>query len=157
MLRKSQPPKKALRGAKPVGKRIPEPTPQRKHGRGALRAIRLGEGLPSIPQMQSELQDMTDVLLGRTAPDVDMGTITLMETADAFFARASEMTMLIQGLERTGQITKGSAHYHFRTGELRTFIEMAKRAADLGSRRITEEQLSFEMAKYGRESKGDVR
>ncbi len=121
-----------------------------------LRAVRVGEGLPPIPRMMEELQDMTDVLLGRVEPPIQKGTMTLMEVADIYFGRASEMTMLLHALEREGQITRGSAHYKFRTGELRDFMEMAKRAADLGSRRLTEEQLQFEMATYGRETKGGV-
>jgi hypothetical protein len=63
-----------------------------------------------------------------------------------------EMTMLLQRGEREGTITKGGAHYKFRTGELRTFCEIAKRAADLGSRRLTEETLHFDKERYGRES-----
>lgn len=97
---------------------------------------------------------MTDVLLGREAPPVKPGPTALLETADAYYARAAELTMMLQKLEREGRITKADGHYKFRTGELRTFMEMAKRAADLGSRRLTEEQLKFEMEQYGRESKG---
>lgn len=98
---------------------------------------------------------MTDVLLGRTQPDIDARHLTLMEVADAYFARASEIQMLLQKAEREGTITRGSAHYKFRTGELRTFLEMSRRAAELGSRRLTEEQLVWEMEMYGRESKGN--
>lgn len=104
--------------------------------------------------MSNELQDMTDVLLGRMDPPTHKGIMTLQEVADAYFARASEMTMLIQKGEREGHIDKGSPQYLFRTGELRTFMELAKRAADLGSRRLTDEQLRFEMEQFGRESKG---
>jgi len=136
---------------------VSKPTMDRQSATGRLRAVPMGEGAASIPKMQEELQDMTDVLNGRVKPPIDAGHLTLMEVADAYFARASEMTMLLQQGEREGVITKGSAHYHFRTGELRTFMEMAKRAADLGSRRLTEEQLHWEMAQYGRESKGGVR
>lgn len=118
-----------------------------------LRAIRLGDGLPPIPKMMEEIADMADVLMGRVDPPVHQGVITLMETADAYFARASEMTMLLQQAEREGTVLRGSAAYKFRTGELRTFMELAKRAADLGSRRITVEQMKAEAARYGRESK----
>lgn len=119
-----------------------------------LRAIELGQGIPNITKMQAELQDMTDTLLGRVEPPIDAGRLTLMEVADAFFARASEMTMLLQEAERNGTVMKGSNHYRFRTGELRTFMELAKRAADLGSRRLTHAQLLFDEERYGRESKG---
>lgn len=97
---------------------------------------------------------MTDVLLGREDPPVD-GVLSLMEVADAYYARAMELTMLIQQMEREGTVLKGSSHYKFRTGELRTFSEMAKRAADLGSRRLTDDSLRFEKARTGRESKGN--
>jgi hypothetical protein len=132
------------------------PTMDRQSATGHLRAVPMGSGVPAIPKMVEELQDMTDVLLGRRKPPIDAGHLTLMEVADAYFARASELTMKLQEAEREGQITRGSAHYRFRTGELRTFMEMAKRAADLGSRRLTEEQLHWEMAMYGRETKGGV-
>jgi hypothetical protein len=36
------------------------------------------------------------------------------------------------------------------------YEEMAKRAADLGSRRLSDEQLRFDKTIYGRESKGTV-
>lgn len=121
-----------------------------------LRAIELGEGMPNLTQLAVELQDMTDVLMGRVDPPIHHGTLTLMEVADAYYARASELTMLLHQLERRGQITRSSAHYKFRTGELRDFREMCAKAADLGSRRLTDEQLRYEMAKFGRESKGEV-
>lgn len=119
-----------------------------------LRTFTIGEGVPAIPKMLEELQDMTDVLLGREDPPINAGYLSLMEVADAYYARASELTMLLQAAERDGRVLKGSAHAKFRTGELRTFAEMAKRAADLGSRRLTQAQLDYEMAQFGRESKG---
>lgn len=121
-----------------------------------LRAIELGQGLPSIPEMVAELDTMTDVLLGRIEPPVNNGLLTLMETADAFYARGSEMTMLLQRAEREGNITRGSGYVKFRTGELRTFLEMCKRAADLGSRRVTFANMQLEAERTGRESKMDV-
>lgn len=143
-------------GAAP--KRTPKAiTKDRQSATGKLRAVHVGDGLPDLPTMAVELQTMTDVLLGRTPPPIDAGHLTLLEVADAYFARASELTMLIQEGEREGTVMRGSSAYRFRTGELRTFMEMAKRAADLGSRRITAEQLQFEMAVYGRESLGSVR
>ena len=146
-------PRRVIRGRKNT-EQTSRPTMDRQSRTGRLRAVQVGEGVPVIPVMQAELQDMTDVLLGRMDPPIDAGHLTLMEVADAYFARASELTMLLQAMERDGQVTRGSAHYKFRTGELRTFMEMAKRAADLGSRRLTEEALLWEMQQYGRESKG---
>lgn len=121
---------------------------------GRLRAFSVGQGLPSIPNMRAELMDMTDVLLGREDPPLDAGYLTLMETADAYFARASELTMLIREAEMDGRMPKGNNYSKFRTGELMDFKDMCKRAADLGSRRLTEEQLRYEMEQHGRESKG---
>jgi len=134
----------------------PPRSKKRKPPKKTLRAFELGEGMPNLTELAAELDAMTDVLCGRVEPPIDHGTLTLMEVADGYFARASEMAMKIHRLERRGQITKTSAHYKFRTGELRDFTEMAKRAADLGSRRLTEETLQYEMAKFGRESKGQV-
>lgn len=95
---------------------------------------------------------MTDVLTGNAEPPINPRRIeALMEVADAYFARASEITMLIQTAERTGRVTRGSAFYKFRTGELRTFMEMAKRATELGSRRVTVAQLRFDEERYGKE------
>jgi hypothetical protein len=131
----------------------PVVTKDRQSATGKLRAVPLGEGVPPITSMVEELQDMTDVLLGRIEPPIDAGHLTLMEISDAYFARASEITMLLQRAEREGTVTKGSAHYRFRTGELRTFLELARRASELGSRRLTEEQLMWEMQMHGRESK----
>lgn len=145
----SKPLRKPLRGQKKGIRRTPS--------EGAtLRGVKLGEGLPNLTVMQSEIADMMDILLGREAPPVDMGTITLMEVADAYFARAMEMTYLLQQGEREGTVLKGSAHYKFRTGELRTFTEIAKRAADLGSRRLTASQMEMEQERLGRESVGRI-
>lgn len=124
--------------------------------RGRLRAFQVGEGLDPPAKMMEELQDMTDVLMGRVDPPLDAGYLTLMETADAYYARASEMTMLIHEAEREGRITKGSAYTKFRTSELRTFRELAKAASELGSRRLTQEQLRFEQSRLGRDSRGAV-
>lgn len=139
---------------KPVARKVGERKHMKKPGEGLrLRAVKLGDGAPSIPEMQNELLDMTDILLGRKDSPINHGTMSLFEVADAYYARAMEMTMLLQQAEREGTITRGSAHYKFRTGELRTFCEMAKRAADLGSRRVTDEQLQLEREALGRDSR----
>jgi hypothetical protein len=142
-----------VKGGRGVHSSRPLATNDRQSATGHLRAVHLGEGVPPLTTMVEELQDMTDVLLGRVKPPIDAGHLTLYEVADAYYARAAEITFLLQQAEREGTITKGSAHYKFRTGELRTFLEMAKRAADLGSRRITYEQMMLEAAMSGRDSK----
>lgn len=117
-----------------------------------LRRFALAEGLPALSALRGELLDMTDVLLGRAESPIPARRMeALMEVADAYFARASEMTMLIQQAETDGRVPKNHPYYKFRTGELRTFMEMAKRAAELGSRRITVVQLRFEQERTGRE------
>lgn len=93
---------------------------------------------------------MWDVLLGREDPPIQSGVSTLMEVADAYFARANEISSLILRAIHNEHLSKGGAHDKFRTGELRNFIEVAKRAADLGSRRITARQLEVEEARLGR-------
>lgn len=156
-----KPVKKTARKRVRTVEEVPKPLPPKPRSKvrkrdkaHTLRAVPMGVGIPNISKMSSELLDMTDVLMGRVPPPVDVGHLTLMEVADAYFARASEMTMLIQKSEREGFTARGTALYHFRTGELRTFMEMAKKAADLGSRRLTAEQLHYEMELHGRESKG---
>lgn len=84
-------------------------------------------------------------LMGREEPPIDNGEMTLLEYANAVFSRGMEITMLLQRAESDGVILKGSKHYKFRTGELRTFTEMAQRAIDLGSRRLTAAQMEYSM------------
>jgi hypothetical protein len=88
---------------------------------------------------------MRDVLMGHVDAPIDVGVMTLMEVADAYYARAKEIEQLILRAEAEGQVTKGSRTYRFRTGELRSFIEMASHAADLGSRRVTVAKLEYDM------------
>jgi hypothetical protein len=118
-----------------------------------IRTVPLNSGLPSIPEMMEELENMRDVLLGREEPPIQARTLTLMEVADAYYARAAEMTMLIQQRERVGSVLTNSSYYKFRNGELRTFMEIAKHAADLGSRRLTQAALEWEQSQTGRESR----
>lgn len=97
---------------------------------------------------------MIDVLMGRMPPPIDAGILTLMEIADAYYARGMELQYQLHQAEAKGSVLKGTQHYKFRTGELRDFIELAKSAADLGSRRVTAEQLRFDQELRGRESHG---
>lgn len=86
-----------------------------------------------------------DVLMGRVPPPGDFDDLTLMEFADAYYARGMEITMKIQEMERTGGTFRGSEYYKFRNGDLRTFCEIARRAAELGSRRLTQARMLFDM------------
>ena len=126
---------------------IPE-HPDRGHAPqgGLVREIQLGQGLPPLEDLQNELEGYMDVLMGRVQPPIQAGHLTLMEVADAYFSRASEIQYLILKAEREGGVFKGHSYYRFRTGELRTFLELTKRAADLGSRRLTQARLLHDMA-----------
>lgn len=93
---------------------------------------------------------MTDVLMGRLDPPIDIGPGTLMEVGEQFHARASEMEMTIFELEARGSVVRGDELYKFRTGQLRTFIEMTKRTVELGSRRITLVQMEIDESLHRR-------
>lgn len=126
---------------KPVRRERPKPM---------LRQFEVGAGLPSVFELKVELQDYMDVLLAREEPPVQSGVSTLMEVADAYFARASEIAFLIHAAVREGKLSTNSQHDKFRRGELRDFLELSKRASDLGSRRITARQMEIEEARLGR-------
>ena len=140
-------------------KRLKRQTPREEttttgaHPKGSLRAFRVGEGLPNLTQIQEEIQDYWDVLLGRAEPPVKVRgrTLALMEVADTYFARASEIKAQIHRLEREGKVLRGTPLYQYRVGELATFLDMAKRTADLGSRRLTEASQLAEAEQRGRE------
>lgn len=87
--------------------------------------------------MKDEIALYVDMLLGRVDPPFDHGVMTLMELAEACHARAREMEMELLEKEHEGVILKNTMPYYFRVGKLRSFIELAKRTIDLGSRRVT--------------------
>ena len=94
-----------------------------------------------MDDLWEEIHGYVNVLLGREASPLDSPYLDMMEVATAYYARAQEIDMLIHQGEREGSIIRGSALYKFRTGELRSFIDLAKRCAELGSRRLTQESL----------------
>lgn len=96
--------------------------------------------------MRDELDEYTTVLLGNAEPPIDNGVMTLLEYANAVYSRAMELTMLLQRAEASGTVVKNSRLYKFRTGELRTFTDLAAKAIDLGSRRVTAAQMEYSMA-----------
>lgn len=68
--------------------------------------------------------------------------LTLMEVAVAYYSRAQELDALIHEGEITGAIkVKTDPYYKVRTGPLRAFLEASKKHADLGSRRLTQEEI----------------
>lgn len=114
-----------------------------------LRAFQVGEGLPDPDVLSEEIESYVDVLMGRVDPPIQAGVLTLMEVADAYFARACEIEQQILKLEREGSVFRGSKYYKFRTGELRSFLALSKKASELGSRRLTHQRLIHDMVKDG--------
>lgn len=106
-----------------------------------LMDVKVKLGLPSVDELWEELKRYTDIILGREDPEHVSPYLGLQEGATAYYCRAQEIDMLIHKGEREGVIPKNSDYYKFRTGELRAFIELSKRAAELGSRRLSQEQL----------------
>jgi hypothetical protein len=119
--------------------------------RATLRDFDLPVGLGSLAELQSELQDMIDVLLGRRPPPLHKGTLTLMEVADAYHARAQEIRFLLYQGEMDGKFKRGGPANKFRTGQLQAFIDLVKATQSLGSRRLTAEQVHVESARLGRD------
>ena len=113
---------------------------------GKLRDIQTEAGVQPIEEMEEELEAYMDVLMGRVPPPIDAGHLTLMEVADVYFARACEIQYHILKAEKEGAVFKGHSYYKFRTGQLRSFLELTKRAADLGSRRLTQAKFEYELA-----------
>lgn len=106
-----------------------------------LMDIEVGIGLPSVDELWEEIQGYMDVILGRKDAEMVSPYLGLAEASTAYYCRAQEIDALIHAGEREGVIMRGSSLYKFRTGELRSFVELSKRAAELGSRRLTQEQL----------------
>jgi hypothetical protein len=109
-----------------------------------LTEVPVSKGLEDVDALYDELLSYTDVLLGRVDPPVDSPYLSLMEIASAYHARALEIEMMILWEESHNRVIRGHPLYKFRTGQLRSFIEMSKKMADLGSRRLTQEALLSE-------------
>jgi hypothetical protein len=103
--------------------------------------VEVGLGLDPVDDLWAEISEYMDIILGRKESPISSPYLSLAEVATAYYCRAQEIDAKIHAAERQGAVMRGSALYRFRTGELRAFIELAKRAAELGSRRLTQEQL----------------
>jgi len=103
--------------------------------------VKLPDGLEPYDTMMDELMSMTRVLKGAADAPVSSPYLSLMEVATAYLARAYEIEMLIHAGEHGGQIERGDDLYKFRTGPLQSFINMARKMTDLGSRRLSQEAL----------------
>ena len=110
-----------------------------------VRDIPVALGLSTLEELEEELFGYVDVLLGRQEPPIDNGIMTMMEVADGYLARAYEIEMMILAAERNKDILRSNPYVKFRTGELRSFIELARKATDLGSRRLTMARLEHDM------------
>jgi hypothetical protein len=110
-----------------------------------LSEVPVNINLPKPGDIEDELLEYVDVLLGRVPSPVNSPYLSLAEVASAYYARAQELDMLIHMEERIGSVTRGHPLYKVRVGALRSFIELSKRMAELGSRRLTQEQLLSEM------------
>ena len=124
--------------------KIKTASPTHVHFSQKLIEVPVGHGLPSVEELKAELDGYWDVLLGREEPPIMSPYLSLAEVATAYFARALEISYLIHCAEREGEVKRGSEYYKFRTGEVRDFVDMAKRVSELGSRRLTQEQLLTE-------------
>jgi hypothetical protein len=94
-----------------------------------------------VDEIYDELEQYVDVILGREEPPLASPYLALQEIASAYLARAYEIDMLIHRAEANREVAKNSPYYRLRTGALRSFIEMARKMCDLGSRRLSQEQL----------------
>ena len=98
-----------------------------------LTDVAVGSGLPDVDELVGEFLGYADIILGRVDPPTDgMAYLDLMEICAAYYARAKEVEMLILWSEQQRKVIRGSPHYKFRTGQLRSFLEMSKMMADLG-------------------------
>lgn len=111
-----------------------------------LTDVPVGLGIASLDDLHDEFLGYANILLGREDSPMDSPYLALQEVAAVFYARGCEVEMLIHEGERQGLIARGSPLYKFRTGSLRSFLSMSKMMADLGSRRLTEEQLLHQQA-----------
>jgi hypothetical protein len=106
-----------------------------------LNDVPVGEGIGiDADELREELLDYANTLLRGESP-VNSPYLSLMEVANAYHARALEIEMMIFDLEHEGKVVRGHPLYRFRTGQLRSFIEMAKKMIDVGSRRLSQEVL----------------
>ena len=97
----------------------------------------LKKGLGTPEELHQEINDYIDVLMGHINPPIADGVDTLFEVSSTYLARAKEIDIKLLQRERGTKIESGDELKKFRTGELRSFIELCKSAQNQGSRRIT--------------------
>ncbi len=97
----------------------------------------LKKGLSDATGLHQEIDEYINVLMGHINPPISDGVDTLFEVSSTYLARAKEIEIKLLERERNGSIATGDELKKFRTGELRSFIELCKSAQNQGSRRIT--------------------
>jgi len=113
--------------------------------------VSISFGLGTPDEISDEIQGMLDVLLDRVHSPIDPDKPTaLMEVADAYYMRASEIAFKIHRLERKGVIKRGDELYRLRTGEIADFLEACKRTIETGSRRLSAMQYELDQSRMGR-------
>lgn len=132
-----------------VVKRRKVPTTKPHIYKGKVRQFTLGAGLQTPKQIRKELSGYRDVLMGREDPPLQKGVMTLMEVANGYFSRACEIEQLILQAKAEGWLPKNQGYETLRTQEIRSFKELFKGATELGSRRITWEELRFKQETRG--------
>lgn len=125
--------RRTVRVHKSVRSGIPDGYQPPTHG---IRYFKVGDGF-NLSDLQAELDEYMDILLGRLDPPNQNGPMTLMEFSETVHARLGEVEIAVLRGESDGTVLKGSRIYKFRTGELRTAQEVFAKAIDLGSRRVT--------------------
>jgi hypothetical protein len=95
------------------------------------------KGLSSAEELHIEFSEYIDVLMGHINPPIADGVDTLFEVSSTYLARAKEIEIKLLERERASKIDTSDELKKFRTGELRSFIELCKSAQNQGSRRIT--------------------
>lgn len=128
--------------------------PSQSH-KGRLRTFKINGGLPDPQTIREELRGYREILLGREDPPSSLekvGIHALQEFADACFARTCELEQNILEAIAEGHLDKDSPYHSLRTQELRSYKEMFKASSELGSRRLTREQIRVQQEMRGLES-----
>ena len=97
----------------------------------------LKKGLSNVEDLHAEINEYIDVIMGHINPPIADGIDTLFEVSSTYLASAKEIEIKLLERERSESIAAGDNLKKFRTGELRSFIELCKSAQNQGSRRIT--------------------
>lgn len=123
--------------------------------KGRVRQFRLGQGLPSTEAIRKELKGYKRVLMGFEDPPIQRGVMTLMEVAEGYYSRACDIEQEILEAQQEGRIPKTGEWNTLRTQEIRSYKDLFKSATELGSRRLTFENVRMQQEMRGLESIGD--